>query len=806
MTVFCHWKPYLSLSFEMVAAAMESKRLGLCTKSLVVVPNHITEQWAAEWLQLYPSANILVATKKDFERQNRRKFCGRIATGDYDAIIIGHSQFEKIPMSKERQEVILQNQIDEIMIAIEDAKDAKAERYTVKQLEKTRKSLELRLAKLNDQSRKDDVVTFEELGIDRLFIDESHYFKNLFLMTKMRNVGGIAQTEAQKSSDLFMKCQYLDEITGGRGVIFATGTPISNSMVELYTIQRYLQYSVLQEMDMGFFDDWAANFGETITSIGLAPEGTGYRAKTRFARFFNLPELMNTFKMVADIQTADMLQLPVPKANFHTEVIKPSPLQQEMIKGLAERAENIRGGGVDPSIDNMLKITNDGRKLALDMRLIQPMAPDDENGKIAVCARNVFRIWEQTQAQRSAQLVFCDLSTPKGDGSFNFYDDLKSKLMNKGVPEEEIAFIHDANTEVKKKELFAKVRLGQVRVLIGSTQKMGAGTNVQDRLIAIHDADCPWRPSDLSQRLGRLVRQGNLNPEVEVVRYVTENTFDAYLFQLVENKQKFIAQIMTSKAPVRAAEDVDETALSYSEIKALATGNPLIIEKCNLDMEVSKLNILRSSYLNQKYALEDMVLRKYPESIIQLKEIIFGYEQDMLLVQAHPKPKEDFVGMEIGGKLLTDKEAAGKAILDTCTKMTAPDAIALGRYRGFSLTVAYDGTRNEYRMMMKGTLSHTVVLGVDVFGNIARMDNALDGLDTKLAAARENLDDTKKQLANAREEMNAPFAKEDELAQKTARLKELNILLNMDQKDRSILDDGPDEEVPQKPKERGHER
>ena len=806
MTVFCHWKPYLSLSFEMVAAAMESKRLGLCTKSLVVVPNHITEQWAAEWLQLYPSANILVATKKDFERQNRRKFCGRIATGDYDAIIIGHSQFEKIPMSKERQEVILQNQIDEIMIAIEDAKDAKAERYTVKQLEKTRKSLELRLAKLNDQSRKDDVVTFEELGIDRLFIDESHYFKNLFLMTKMRNVGGIAQTEAQKSSDLFMKCQYLDEITGGRGVIFATGTPISNSMVELYTIQRYLQYSVLQEMDMGFFDDWAANFGETITSIELAPEGTGYRAKTRFARFFNLPELMNTFKMVADIQTADMLQLPVPKANFHTEVIKPSPLQQEMIKGLAERAENIRGGGVDPSIDNMLKITNDGRKLALDMRLIQPMAPDDENGKIAVCARNVFRIWEQTQAQRSAQLVFCDLSTPKGDGSFNFYDDLKSKLMNKGVPEEEIAFIHDANTEVKKKELFAKVRLGQVRVLIGSTQKMGAGTNVQDRLIAIHDADCPWRPSDLSQRLGRLVRQGNLNPEVEVFRYVTENTFDAYLFQLVENKQKFIAQIMTSKAPVRAAEDVDETALSYSEIKALATGNPLIIEKCNLDMEVSKLNILRSSYLNQKYALEDMVLRKYPESIIQLKEIIFGYEQDMLLVQAHPKPKEDFVGMEIGGKLLTDKEAAGKAILDTCTKMTAPDAIALGRYRGFSLTVAYDGTRNEYRMMMKGTLSHTVVLGVDVFGNIARMDNALDGLDTKLAAARENLDDTKKQLANAREEMNAPFAKEDELAQKTARLKELNILLNMDQKDRSILDDGPDEEVPQKPKERGHER
>ena len=793
-------------TFEMVAAAMESKRLGLCSKSLVVVPNHITEQWAAEWLQLYPSANILVATKKDFERQNRRKFCGRIATGDYDAIIIGHSQFEKIPMSRERQEILLQRQIDEIIDAIQEAKAARAERYTVKQMEKTKRGLEARLAKLNDQSRKDDVVTFEELGIDRLFIDESHYFKNLFLMTKMRNVGGIAQTEAQKSSDLFMKCQYLDEITGGRGVIFATGTPISNSMVELYTIQRYLQYGLLQQMGMGFFDDWAANFGETITSIELSPEGTGYRAKTRFAKFFNLPELMSTFKEVADIQTADMLKLPVPKANFHTEVIKPSELQQEMIKALAERAEAIRAGGVDPRIDNMLRITNDGRKLALDMRLVQPLAPDDENGKTAVCARNVFRIWEQTREQRSAQLVFCDLSTPKGDGTFNVYDDLRKKLMEKGVPEDEIAYIHDANTEARKKELFARVRAGQVRVLIGSTQKMGAGTNVQDRLIALHDLDCPWRPSDLAQRLGRIVRQGNQNPEVEIYRYVTENTFDAYLYQLVENKQKFIAQIMTSKTPVRAAEDVDETALSYSEIKALATGNPLIIEKCNLDMEVGKLNMLKASYLSQKYALEDMVLRKYPEAITRLKERIAGYEQDIRLVAEHPRPKEDFVGMEIDGRLITDKEQAGKAILDVCTKMTGSDAVALGKYRGFSLTLAYNATSNEYRLTMRGTLSHTVVLGVDVYGNITRMDNALEGFETRLAAVREELADTEKQLASAREELSAPFAKEEELAAKEARLKELNILLNMDQKDRSLLDDEPEEESPERQRTRDFER
>ena len=585
-------------TFEMVAAAMESKRLGLCTKSLIVVPNHITEQWAAEWLQLYPSANILVATKKDFETKNRKKFCGRIATGDYDAIIIGHSQFEKIPMSKERQEKIINRQIDEIMDGIREAKSEKAERYTIKQLERTKKSLEIRLAKLNDQSRKDDVVTFEELGVDRIFVDESHYFKNLFLATKMRNVGGIAQTEAQKSSDLFMKCQYLDEITGGRGVVFATGTPISNSMVELYTIQRYLQYGTLQEMGLSHFDDWAANYGETITAIELSPEGFGYRAKTRFAKFYNLPELMSSLKQVADIQTADMLKLPVPKANFHTEVIKPSEMQQEMIKSLAERAESIRGGNVDPSVDNMLRITNDGRKLALDMRLVNPLAPDDENGKVATCARNVYGIWDKTKDTRGTQLVFCDLSTPKSDGTFSVYDDLKTKLINSGIPEEEIAFIHDANSEAKKKELFSKVCSGQVRILMGSTAKMGAGTNVQDRLVALHDLECPWRPSDLAQRLGRIVRQGNRNAEVDIYRYVTENTFDAYLYQLVENKQKFIAQIMTSKTPVRVADDVDETALSYSEIKALATGNPLIIEKCNLDMEVGKLNMLKANHLN----------------------------------------------------------------------------------------------------------------------------------------------------------------------------------------------------------------
>ena len=785
-------------TYEMVAAAMEMKRLGLCTKSLIVVPNHITEQWAAEWLQLYPSANILVATKKDFETQNRKKFCSRIATGDYDAIIIGHSQFEKIPMSVERQQAILERQIEEILEGIEQAKAQKAERYTVKQMERTRKSLEARLAKLNDQSRKDDVVTFEQLGVDRLFIDESHYFKNLFLATKMRNVGGIAQTEAQKSSDLFMKCQYLDELTGGRGVIFATGTPISNSMVELYTIQRYLQYRLLQEMGLIHFDDWASSFGETVTAIELSPEGTGYRAKTRFAKFYNLPELMAAFKEVADIQTADMLKLPVPKANFHTEVIQPSELQKEMIKGLAERAEKIRAGGVDPHVDNMLRITNDGRKLALDMRLIQPLAPDDPNGKVAVCARNVYRIWEQTKEKRSAQLVFCDLSTPTTDGSFSVYDDLKKKLMDAGIPEEEIAFIHTADSEAKKKELFSKVRAGQVRVLLGSTAKMGAGTNVQDRLIALHDLDCPWRPSDLQQRLGRIVRQGNENEEVEIYRYVTEGTFDAYLYQLVENKQKFIAQIMTSKAPVRVADDVDETALSYSEIKALATGNPLIIEKCNLDMEVARLNMLKASHLNQVYALEELVYRKYPEEITRLTERIAGYEQDVALAAAHPKAQEGFCGMEVDGKHYAEKEDAGKAIIDVCTRMTGSDAVLLGQYRGFSMVLAYDGRSNEYRITLKGALSHTVTLGPDVFGNITRLDNALENLAGSLQAEQDSLEETKTQLENARTELAAPFAREEELAEKAARLKELNILLNMDEKDKTLLDDTPDEgeEVP----------
>ena len=776
-------------TFEVVAAAMESKRLGLCTKSLIVVPNHITEQWASEWLQLYPSANILVATKKDFETKNRKKFCARIATGDYDAIIIGHSQFEKIPMSRERQEVILKRQINGILDSIREAKRNHAENYSIKQMERTRKSLENRLAKLNDQSRKDDVVTFEQLGVDRFFVDESHYFKNLFLATKMRNVGGIAQTEAQKSSDLFMKCQYLDEITGGRGVVFATGTPISNSMVELYTIQRYLQYGTLEEMGLINFDDWAANYGETVTAIELSPEGSGYRSKTRFAKFYNLPELMSTFKMVADIQTADMLQLPVPKANFHTEVIKPSPMQDAMVKSLADRAEKIRAGDVDPSVDNMLKITNDGRKLALDIRLINPLAPDSDTSKASICARNVYSIWERTQAQRSTQLVFCDLSTPKGDSSFNFYDDLKGKLVAKGIPPEEIAYIHEANTEVRKKELFAKVRSGQVRVLIGSTAKMGAGTNCQDRLIALHDADCPWRPSDLAQRLGRIVRQGNQNPEVEIYRYVTENTFDAYLYQLVENKQKFIAQIMTSKAPARIADDVDETALSYSEIKALATGNPLIIEKCNLDVEVAKLNMLKANHLNQRFALENLVLRKYPAKIAELTEIIAGFEKDVAIAQENPKPAEGFIGMEIQDTHHSEKETAGKAILAACSGLQESDSIPLGQYRGFFMTLLYDAIHADYKLTLKGVLSHTTGLGADVFGNITRLDNLVDGMVKELETYREVLQDIQNQLDNAKIELETPFAKEKELAEKSERLKELNILLNMDKKDNVILKD-----------------
>ena len=793
-------------TFEIVAAAMEMKRLGLCTKSLIVVPNHITEQWAAEWLQLYPAANILVATERDFEKRNRRRLCARIATGDYDAIIIGHSQLMKIPLSRERQQAILQRQIDEVLLAISDAKRQKAENFTIKQMERTRKSLEARLEKLNDQSTKDDTVTFEELGIDRLFIDESHSFKNLFLMTKMRNVGGIAQTEAQKSSDLFAKCQYLDELTDSHGVIFATGTPISNSMVELYTVQRYLQYQTLQEMGLIHFDDWASDYGETVTAIELSPEGSGYRPKTRFAKFFNLPELMATFKMVADVQTADMLKLPVPKANFHTEVIHPSELQKKAVAGLAERAERVRARVVDPSTDNMLRITNDGRKLALDMRLLSSLAPDDENSKVSVCARNVYRIWAESTAQRSTQLVFCDLSTPKADGSFNVYDDLRQKLLEMGIPENEIAYIHTANTEQKKKELFAKVRGGEVRILMGSTAKMGAGTNVQDRLIALHDLDCPWRPSDLQQRLGRIVRQGNQNPEVEIFRYVTEGTFDAYLYQLVESKQRFIAQIMTSKAPARAAEDVDETALSYAEIKALATGNPQIIEKCNLDMEVSKLNMLRANHLSQRYALEELVLRKYPAEIKELNERIAGYEQDSTHLAEHPKPAEGIAPMVLGGVIYTERENAGKAIIEACTHMNGAETVSIGSYRGFSMLLSYDGAANEFRMVLKGKLSHTAVLGADAGGNVTRIDNALEKITEHLANARSQLAHTTEQLENARTEMTAPFPKEAELAEKTRRLNELNVLLNLNEQDRPVMADEPDEGDRIRPKNAERER
>ena len=796
-------------TFEMVAAAMESKRLGLCAKTLVVVPNHITEQFGAEWLQLYPAANILVATKKDFETKNRRKFCGRIATGEYDAVIIGHSQLEKIPVSVERQQHILQSQIHEIIEGIREAKAAKSENYTIKQMEKTRKSLEAKLKKLNDQSKKDNIVTFEELGVDRLMVDEAHYFKNLFLVTKMRNVSGIAQTEAQKSSDLFMKCRYLDELTGGKGIVFATGTPISNSMVELYTMQRYLQYGTLAQMELQHFDAWASTFGETTTAIELAPEGTGYRAKTRFSKFYNLPELMSMFKCVADIQTADMLNLPVPKANFHVEVIKPTEIQKEMVASLAERAEEIRAGNVDPTVDNMLKITNDGRKLALDQRLINPMLPDDENCKLAVCANNVFRIWEETKEQRATQLVFCDLSTPssKGtigmketeDGSFemdysqfsNAYDDLKKKLLEKGVPEEEIAFIHEANTEAQKKELFAKVRRGDIRVLMGSTQKMGAGTNVQDHLMALHDLDCPWRPADLQQRQGRIVRQGNQNSEVDIFRYVTEGTFDSYLYQLVENKQKFIAQIMTSKAPVRAAEDVDETALSYAEIKALATGNPLIIEKSNLEMEVGKLNLLKGNHMSQQFDLEDKILKYFPQEIKKLRERMMGYEKDLATLQENmPADKEKFSPMEIMGITYIEKADAGKAIIGACHLIQNEGTKEIGFYRGFKMELSYSILASEFRIDLKGALSHGVALGSDIHGNITRIDNMLSSLENKCETVKQTLESTIQQRENAKAELGKPFAMEEELKEKNRRLAELNALLNLDEKDAVILDGG----------------
>ena len=788
-------------TFEMVAAAMESKRLGLCQKSLFVVPNHLTEQWATEFLQLYPAANILVATRKDFETKNRKKFCGRIATGDYDAVIIGHSQFEKIPMSVDRQRAILEQQIDEIMVGISDAKREKAEKFTIKQMEKTKKGLQAKIDKLNDQSRKDDVVTFEELGVDRIFIDESHYFKNLFLYTKMRNVGGIAQTEAQKSSDLFMKCRYLDEITGGRGIVFATGTPISNSMVELYTIQRYLQMSALEEQGLQHFDSWAANYGETVTAIELSPEGTGYRAKTRFAKFYNLPELMSVFKNVADIQTADMLKLPVPEAHYHNIALKPSEYQKEIVASLAERAEKVRNREVDSSVDNMLMITNDGRKLALDQRLVNPMLPSDPNSKAAKCAENVFEIWRRTADKRSTQMIFCDLSTPKDDGAFSVYDDIRAKLLELGIPENEIAFIHNAKSEAQKKDLFGKVRSGQVRILLGSTQRMGAGTNCQQKLIALHHLECPWRPSDLQQREGRIIRQGNENPEVDIYSYVTEGTFDAYLYQLVESKQKFISQIMTSKSPVRSAEDVDEQALSYAEIKALASGNPMIKEKMDLDIEVSKLKLLKSNHLSQRYALEDAISKTFPKNIAEAQERISGYEADIAAVKENTHPNADgFSPLVLMGVPHTDKKEAGAALLTMCQTMLSPEATQIGSYRGLTLELAFDTFAREYRLTMIGQLRHTVTLGTDVFGNLQRMDNALEGLPIKEQTCREQLSNLQTQLETAKVEVQKPFPREAELNTKTARLEELNSLLNLDHKEPEIVDAEPDED--QRPPER----
>ena len=795
-------------TFEMTSAAMESKRLGLCNKSLFVVPNHLTEQWAAEFLQLYPAANILVATKKDFEMKNRKRFCGRIATGDYDAVIIGHSQFEKIPISIERQRAVLQQQLDDIIEGIADIKRNRGDRFSVKQLEKTKKSLQTKLEKLNDQSRKDDVVTFEELGIDRLFIDESHYYKNLYLYTKMRNVGGIAQTEAQKSSDLFMKCRYLDEITGGRGVVFATGTPISNSMVELYTIQRYLQYRTLQEHDLQHFDAWASMFGETVTAVELTPEGTGYRAKTRFAKFNNLPELMAMFKQVADIKTADMLDLPVPEVEYHNIAVKPSQVQKEMVASLGERAEKIRGGNVDSSVDNMLKVTNDGRKLALDQRMMNPMLPDEEGSKVNACVNEVFRIWEEGSEKRLTQLLFCDLSTPKGAGEFSVYTDIRKKLIERGIPESEIKFIHEADTETKKQELFKKVRRGEVRILMGSTQKMGAGTNVQNKIIASHDLDCPWRPADLEQRAGRTVRQGNENPKVGLYRYVTEGTFDAYCWQLVEGKQKFASQIMTSKSPVRSCEDVDATALSYAEIKMLAADNPHIKEKMDLDIQVQKLRLLKSNYLSEKYELEDKIIKYYPTTIARTKETIAGLEKDILLAKEHPKPLDDtFVGIEVKGVSYSEKAEGGQKIIDACKEMTSPDPVPLGKYRGFDLELSFDTFEKAYQVKIKGSLSRSVSLGTDAVGNIIRIDNAIEKIPERLEAKSRELSTLEQQFATAKAEVEKPFDKEEELTEKTNRLNVLNGLLNVDKRENELVDGAPDEgdSVPT-PKERAYER
>ena len=788
-------------TFEMVAAAQESKRLGLCQKSMFVVPNHLVGQWASEYLRLYPSANILVTTKQDFETGNRKKFCGRIATGDYDAVIIGHSQFEKIPMSVERQKMQLEKQLFDIERGIEDVQASKGEQFTVKQLMKTRKSIKAKLDKLNDTKRKDTVIDFEQLGVDRLFIDESHFYKNLYLYTKMRRVGGIAQTEAQKSSDLFMKCRYLDEITGNRGTIFATGTPVSNSMVELYSVQRYLQYDTLVRNGLQHFDSWASTFGETITALELAPEGSSYRPKTRFAKFHNLPELMQMFREVADIQTADMLKLPVPKVNYRNIKVAPSEIQTEMVASLAKRAEKVRDRLVEPYIDNMLKITNDGRKLALDQRLIDPMLPDFENSKVNACVDNVYRIWTENADTRATQLVFCDLSTPKNDGTFNVYDDIRTKLTDRGIPAEQIRFIHEATTDAQKKELFAKVRSGEVRVLLGSTPKMGAGTNVQDRLKAIHNLDCPWRPSDLEQRQGRIERQGNMFPEVEVYRYVTEQTFDAYLYQLVESKQKFISQIMTSKSPVRSAEDVDEVALSFAEVKMLATGDERFKEKMDLDIQVSKLRVLKQSYLSEHYDLEDRILKFYPQTIKEYEERIAGYESDTALAEQHkPQGEDKFCPMTINGVTFTEKAAAGEMLLAVCKENTLANPVEIGSYRGFRMEVYYDTLNTHYCLNLCGKAKHKVELGSDALGNLTRIENELAKIPVKLEVAKTKRTETIEQLQTAKAEVEKPFAFEDELREKTERLNALNIELNLNEKDRSVMDTEPDqsEEQPER--------
>ena len=788
-------------TYEMVAAAMESKRLGLSQKNLFVVPNHLTEQWGAEFLQLYPGANILVATKKDFEPANRKKFCARIAMGNYDAIIIGHSQFERIPISDERQEAMLRKQIDDLEIAIQSARyEQDGGRYTVKQIEKTRKTLMTRLEKLNQKEKKDNVVTFEELGVDHLYVDEAHSYKNAFLYTKMRNVAGIAQNEAQKSADMFNKCQYLDEITGGKGITFATGTPISNSMTELYVMQRYLQNSKLQNMGLGLFDSWASTFGEVVTSIELAPEGTGYRAKSRFARFYNIPELMNMFKEIADIKTSDQLNLPVPEAEYETVVLKPTEQQKEIVASLGERAEVVRNGGVDASVDNMLKITNDGRKLALDQRLVNELLPDDPGSKVSVCAEKSYEIWKDTVVQKSAQIIFCDLSTPKGDGSFNVYDDLKQKLMAKGVPEKEIAFIHDANTEAKKTELFGKVKSGQVRFLIGSTAKMGAGTNVQDRLIALHHLDIGWKPSDLEQREGRIIRQGNHNKKVHIFRYVTESTFDSYMWQLIENKQKFISQIMTSKAPVRSCEDVDEAALSYEEVKALATGNPAVKEKMALDVDVAKLKLLKANHMNNQYRLEDDIARNFPQQIAKLTETIYSYKADIAHYQEHKITDPEQFSMEISGKVFTEKKEAGAALLAVCKDMKAVDAaMDIGNYQGFNMRIQFDSWSKEFILSVKHESVSKVHLGADALGNITRINNLLESYPEKLAEAEQRLETVQEQLTNAKEEVGKPFTKEEELNQKLERLSELNALLNMDEREDTEAEQSESKEKEERP-------